>query len=132
MKSVGTALEGMEMDELAARSDQKQVKIISRKSPDYKLEFVNGELSNITPRGEIVCDFHLEFKDMPNEQLAEIVEKGKATLLPMQEPITFTRDVKFGIVMNAQFAKDLVRMIGDKITECEENILEKGEKVKNA
>ncbi len=111
------------MDKTFADTEPKQVKLISKKSPDYRLEFINGAMSNITPRGEIVCDFHLEFKDMPNEQLATIGEGGKATLLNLQESSLFTRDVKFGVVMNAQFAKDLVILLNDRIKECEERVL---------
>jgi hypothetical protein len=79
-------------------------------------------MSNITPRGEIVCEFHLEFKDMPDEQLATVGESGKATLLSLQESNLYTRDVKFGIVMNSQFAKDLVILLNDRIKQCEERV----------
>jgi len=116
------------MDELITSIEQNQVKFISKKSPDYKLEFINGALSNITPRGEIVCDFHFELKDMPTEQLATIIGDGKATLLPFSEANIFTRDIKFGIVMNAKFAKDLVRLLNDKINEIEEKALVIGKK----
>jgi len=80
-------------------------------------------MGNITPRGEIVCEFHFEFKDMPDEQLATIGESGKATLLPLQESNLYTRDVKFGVVMNSQFAKDLVILLSDRIKQCEERVL---------
>jgi len=111
------------MDKIVACTEPKQVKLISKKSPDYRLEFVNGAMSNITPRGEIVCEFHLEFKDMPNEQSATVGEGGKATLLNLQESNLYTRDVKFGIVINAQFAKDLVILLNDRIRNCEERVL---------
>ncbi|GEM_PF-1894172 len=118
----GEAGEGS-MDKIVACTEPKQVKLISKKSPDYRLEFVNGAMSNITPRGEIVCEFHLEFKDMPNEQSATVGEGGKATLLNLQESNFYTRDVKFGIVINAQFAKDLVILLNDRIRNCEERVL---------
>jgi len=107
------------MDETAA-TKLGQVKFISKKSPDYKLEFINGALSNITPRGEIVCDFHFEFRDMPTEQEADVFEGGLAKLGDMKDAGTFTRDVKFGIVITVPFAKDLVRLLGDKIKEVEQ------------
>jgi hypothetical protein len=57
------------MDKTIASSvTPPQFKFISKRSPDYKLEFINGALSNITPRGEIVCDFHLEVRDIPTEK----------------------------------------------------------------
>lgn len=80
------------MDKTVASSEPAEVKFIFKKSPDYKLEFVNGALSNITPRGEIVCDFHLEFRDMPTEQVATMIQDGMAKLAEFQEDTTFTRD----------------------------------------
>jgi hypothetical protein len=102
-----------------------QYKFISSKSPEYRLEFVNGALSNVTPRGEIVCDFHFESKDRPEEQLAILVEDGKAKLSEFRDTGSFTRDVKFGIVINVPFAKDLITMLNKKIKECEEVIAER-------
>ena len=106
---------------------QLQYRFISRKAPDYRQEFINGALSNVTPRGEIVCDFHFESKDLPTEQLAEVVEDGKGTARysPFQDTGTFTRDVKFGIVINVLFAKDLVTLLNKKITECEAVLAER-------
>ncbi|MCX6679991.1 MAG: hypothetical protein NTX42_06470 [Methanothrix sp.] len=102
-----------------------QYKFVSSNSPEYRLEFVNGALSNVTPRGEIVCDFHFESKDRPVEQIAILVEDGKAKLSDLQDTGTFTRDVKFGIVINVPFAKDLITMLNKKIEECEEVIAER-------
>lgn len=116
------------MGDTIASGEQTQVKFVSKKSPDYRLEFVNGALSNITPRGEIVCEFHLESRDMPMEQVAILVGDGKATLSPFQESVTFTRDVKFGIMINASLAKDIVKMLNKKIEECEKVIAERAER----
>jgi hypothetical protein len=114
------------MDEIAATGGTPQIKVISKRSDDYKLEFVNGAISNITPRGEIICDFHLESRERPTEQLVEsVAEDGFAKLSPFKDTGVFTRDVKFGIVINAPFAKDLIIMLGKKITESEELIAER-------
>jgi len=122
------------VDESVANSGPAQYKFTSIRSPDYRLEFINGALSNVTPRGEIVCNFHFESKDMPTEQVATRVEDGSgaAKLCPFQDPGTFTRDVKFGIVINAQFARDLVRLLKDKIEECETVIASASKKGENA
>jgi hypothetical protein len=98
-----------------------QYKFTSIESPDYRLEFINGALCNVTPRGEIVCNFHFESKDMPTEQLAIPINEGsgEAKFSPLQEPGTFTRDVKFGIVMNTSFARDLIIVLNDKINQAE-------------
>jgi hypothetical protein len=112
---------GEDADESVASSMPAQFKFTSIKSPDYRREFINGTLSNITPRGEIVCDFYFESRDMPTEQVATPVGdgSGKAKLSPFRDPGTFTRDVKFGIIINVPFAKALVELLNDKIKEKE-------------
>ncbi|MHB8120283.1 MAG: hypothetical protein ACYDHX_16440 [Methanothrix sp.] len=113
------------MDEIVAGGEQTQIKFVSKKSPEYKLEFINGAMCNLTTRGDIVCDLHFESRDRPTEQIATIVGDGAAKILPFQEKAAFTRDVKFGIIMNAQFAKDLVEILVQKIKESEEVIAER-------
>lgn len=107
-------------------ANQREIKIISKRDPNYRLEFINGAISNITPRGEILCDFHLESRDRPIEQHVDTVDdNGVAKLSAFIETGLFTRDVKFGIVMNAGFAKDLVRLLDLKILESEKVIAER-------
>lgn len=102
-----------------------EIRLVSKKAPDYKAEFINGAISNLTPRGEIVCDFHLESRDRPTEQIATVTQDGTVAVSEFQDPRSFTRDVKFGIVMNASFAKDLVAMLNKKIIEAEEVVAER-------
>jgi hypothetical protein len=112
---------GDDADKSEARGMPTQYKFTSITSPEYRLEFVNGALCNVTPRGEIVCNFHFESKDMPTEQLAIPVSEGsvEAKFTQLQDPGTFTRDVKFGIVMNTSFARDLIIVLNDKIKQAE-------------
>ena len=117
------------MEETVTPGEMPQIKFVSKRSDDYKLEFINGAISGITPRGEIVCDFHFESKDRPTEQFVEaFTENGSATLSPFKDTGTYTRDVKFGIVINAAFAKDLLEMLNKKIKECESVLDEKAKK----
>jgi hypothetical protein len=101
------------------RGDRGPIKFISKNSPEYKLEFINGAICNITPRGELVCDFHFESKDRPVEQEAKLLEAGIAQFSDFKEQISFTRDVKFGIILTVPFAKDLVKLLNLKIDEFE-------------
>lgn len=108
------------MEEVIPSGEHGQIKFVSKRSPDYKLEFINSALSNLTPRGEIVCEFQFESKDRPTEQIATIVGNGIAKLSPFIEDANYTRDIKFGIIINIPFAKDLVRMLNEKIKESED------------
>jgi hypothetical protein len=112
------------MGKHAARNEPNKVRFVSQKSPDYRLEFVNGAFSSITPRGEIICNFIMEYKDIPIEQSATVPNSGPAMLSPFVETPDFTRDVKFGVIMNVKLAKDLIRLLGDKIKEAEANFAE--------
>jgi len=118
------------MENETANAGPKEVKFISQKSPAYRREFVNGAFSNVTTRGEIVCDFHFESRDMPTEQVAKIVdeESKDAKLFPLQDPGTYTRDVEFGIVITPQFAKSLIILLNDKIKESENLTASRGKK----
>ena len=113
----------------AVHGGSEKFRFISQKSPDYRLEFVNGAFSSITPRGEIICNFHLEYRDIPIEQSATVSDDGTAKLSPFVEAPNFTRDVKFGVVMNINLAKDIIRLLNDKIKEIEKNPPAKTEEV---
>ena len=121
------------MDEIVENSkpseNLRRFSIFSQRSPNYKLAFINGAICNITARGEIVCDFHLESRDRPAEQKIAVSEdEGIVIESAFEETGNYTREVKFGIVMNATFAKDLVELLNGKITEAEEAISERAKK----
>lgn len=105
-----------------------KIEFIAERSSEYKLEFINGAVCNITARGEIVCDFHLESRDRPTGQIATISEDGTATFSEFQETGRYSRDVKFGIVMNSSFAKDLVKLLNTKIKEADEIVTERAKR----
>lgn len=106
----------------------REIKFVYKRSPDYKIEFINGAASNLTPRGEIICDFHFESKDRPMEQIGELTQEGFAKLDQLQENLNFTRDVKFGIIMNVSFAEDLIEMLKVKIEQGKEVIASREKK----
>jgi len=82
------------MDEIAATGGTPQIKVISKKDQMItKLEFVNGAISNITPRARLYA-IHLESRERPTEQLVEsVAEDGFAKLSPFKDTGVFTRDV---------------------------------------
>lgn len=100
----------------------KEVRLISKVTSGYRLEFINGAICNVTARGEIVCDFHFESRDRPTEQILKVAEDGAIIEANFQETGTYTREVKYGIVMNASFARDLVRLLNEKIKESDDAI----------
>lgn len=105
-----------------------ELKFVYKRSPDYKIEFINGAASNLTPRGEIICDFHFESKDRPIEQIGELTQEGFAKLDPLPDNLNFTRDVKFGIIMTASFAEDLIEMLKVKVEQGKEIVASREKK----
>jgi hypothetical protein len=124
--------EGDYMGEIVSDSKEaqnlKEVRLLSKITPEYRLEFINGAVCNVSARGEIVCDFHFESKDRPTEQLLKVTEDGMIIESIFQETGTYTREVKYGIVMNASFARDLVILLNGKITEAEDAIKARAER----
>ncbi len=124
---------GDHMDEIVEKGkpaeNLRRFSIISQRSPTYKSAFINSAICNITTRGEIVCDFHLESRDRPAEQKIVVSEKeGVVMESTFEETGDYTREVEFSIIMNATFAKDLVVLLNGKITEAEEAISERAKK----
>jgi hypothetical protein len=116
------------MVQAVAGGERTEIKFVYKRSPDYKIEFINGAASNLTPRGEIICDFHFESKDRPMEQIGELTQEGFAKLDPLPDNLNFTRDVKFGIIMNVSFAEDLIEMLKVKIEQGKEVIASREKK----
>lgn len=52
----------------------KRLRIVYHKPEDYKPVFVDGIYGGITPRGELICNFFLEYKDIPVEEGIPLVE----------------------------------------------------------
>jgi hypothetical protein len=125
----GTIIRGDHMGETVAGGEKaqipKEIKLVSKAAPDYRLEFINGAICNITARGEIVCDFHLESRERPVEQVLKVAEDGTVIAANFVEIGNYTREVKFGIVMNASFAKDLIKLLDEKMKEAEEALADR-------
>ncbi|MHC1688021.1 MAG: hypothetical protein AB9879_09980 [Methanothrix sp.] len=91
-----------------------------QRSPDYKLEFINGAICDLTPRGEIVCDLHFECRERPDKQTATVTGDGAIAYSPFHDKGIYIRDVKFGAILSIPFAKDLITLLSLKIKEYEE------------
>lgn len=52
----------------------ERLRIVYHKPEDYEPIFVDGVYGGITPRGELLCNFFLEYKDIPAEEGIPFVE----------------------------------------------------------
>jgi hypothetical protein len=101
-----------------------QVKFIYKKADDYKQCYVNGAYGSFGSRGDFVCDFFYEFKELPMEQKADVDEKtGQLKYKGVKSPDLpeFVREVRLGVVMSPQELINLKEWLDKKIEEFKEN-----------
>ena len=103
--------------------EKGKVKMLYNQPNDYKLTYINGVYGGITPRGDIMCHFFLEYLKLPEEEEFSLTG-GKIGELVKKEGETpvINRDLKVGITLKADCAENIANWLLAKV-----NIL-KGEK----
>jgi len=79
--------------------------------------FINGAIGGLTPRGEIICNFFLEYKELPDSEEA-VIEGGK--LKTLQEPILepeIVREIQCSIILNHDKAREIAKWLIEKAEE---------------
>ena len=80
-----------------------------REAPDYKKVGATGIYGGLTPSGEVLCHFFIEFREIPDE-LKHIVQDGNLVPEEGNSPTpTFIRELQVGVLVSAQ----VVRAIGE-------------------
>src|SRR5262249_8707947 len=87
----------------------RNVLVKFREASDYKKVGATGIYGGITPGGEGLCHFFIEFREIPDE-LTHIVQDG--ALVPEERNLptpTIIRELQVGVLLPAQ----VVRSIGE-------------------
>jgi len=108
-----------------------KVKFVYKKAEDYQQCFVNGAYGGFSPRGDFICDFFFEFKELPTEQEANVKpESNELDYIKGQPPETaeFVREVRLGIVMTPQELINLRDWMNKRIDEMKEKFVVSTEK----
>lgn len=81
--------------------------------------FINGAIGGLTPRGEVLCNFFFEYKELPDSENA-VVEGGKLRTIP--EAISgaeIIREIQCGIILNPVQARSIAQWLVEKADESD-------------
>jgi len=79
--------------------------------------FINGAIGGLTPRGEIICNFFFEYKELPDSEEAVIEDNQLKTLkVPISEP-EIIREIKCSIILNHAQARKIAEWLVGKADE---------------
>ena len=112
--------------------------MIISKSDDYAQIPANGIFGGLTPRGDLICHFFLEYQDLPEEETFPI-EDGKPVTeatrrtfhVPVQEgEILMRREMKVAIILPIQQVPSVISWFEEKLRESGAEIAEGERKTK--
>lgn len=109
------------------KMDKKEFRGEYRYSNNFKIEYANGILGNITGMGkDIIINFYFEKPQYPTKFTLHTQEEG--ILNEIYEGITLdvVREVLGGVVLNIDTAKSLYEWLGRNIEEAERMKKEEG------
>jgi len=101
----------------------EKIRFLYSRPDDYELAYVNGVYGGITPRGELMCHFFLEYSDIPAEEVAPLVgeqlqvdkisKKERAEHAPGE--LVYRRDVRVGLIIPIQHIASIANWMLDKL-----------------
>jgi len=107
------------MDSHETSAEGLTVKFIYSKSEDYKLHYINGAYGGLTPRGDLICNFFFEYRELPEEE--EHIVEGDQLRLKTEGinagPREVLRDMKTGVIMTPAQAEKLANWLMEKVVE---------------
>lgn len=109
------------MEKREPPNEISKVRFIYNDPEDYQRYFINGAVGGLTPRGELICNFFFEYKELPDSEEA-VVEDGKLKILnePISEPEIF-REIKCSIILRPEEARSIAGWFAAKADEYDEH-----------
>jgi hypothetical protein len=91
----------------------REISIKVREAPDYKRIGATGVYGGLTPTGHLMCNFFIEFNELPTELKQTLQDDGSLGSLELNQTgstvPTLIRELQVGILL----APQLVRSIGE-------------------
>ncbi len=111
------------MSETDEKKPVEKVRFLYSKPDDYKMIYANGAYGGITPRGDLICNFFLEYNDLPLEEVAPLVggrvEADKIQRVDRVEhkptELVIRRDLKVGIIIPVHQISTIANWMLDKL-----------------
>jgi len=105
------------MEQKSIKKTDRQIKFVYTIPERYETHYANGAYGGLTPRGDLHCNFFVEHKRVPKEEVVTIKDDKISideTDVPENEVL---RELKVGVIMSTKEAKNLADWIYDKIEE---------------
>jgi hypothetical protein len=105
--------------------DIKKITIHNKISDNYRQVHVDGAFGGITPRGFFNLNFFAERAPIPKSQDFEVIDNikvGNQISVSPDSKMGILREFHFGIYMDVNVAKEIVKLLSGKIEELEKAI----------
>jgi len=106
----------------------KKARFIYNKPDNYTPVYVSGVYGGLTPRGELLCHFFIEYSDLPAEEAFEVknndlVQESKEITHRHdreENEVVFQRDVRTGLIIPAHHLQSIINWMQDKLDKLKE------------
>lgn len=107
----------------AKRRQPSKVKFIYNRAEELQPIYVNGIIGGMSPKGELLCNFYFEFKDIPIEDKIPLVD-GKPQMDKLirkercdveESELVMRRDIKASLIIPAQEINNIINWMSAKL-----------------
>lgn len=111
------------MPESEKTKPPEKVRFVYNKPENYEPIYVSGVYGGMTPRGELVCHFFVEYSDIPAEEHVPLVE-GQPNFEKLSKvdrikhtpaEVVVKRDIKVGLVIPAHQITSVANWMVEKL-----------------
>lgn len=111
------------MSENTEKRVPEKIRFLYHKPEDSELVYVNGVWGGMTPRGELVCYFFVEYADVPAEEKVSVVEgqlqPDKVSRVDRNEhaptEAVIRRDIRVSLIIPAHEISSIANWMLDKL-----------------
>lgn len=105
------------MEEDSKSEKVSKIRFIYIQPEERSKHFINGAIGGLTPRGEILCNFFFEYKELPDSEEAAIEDGDLKPLKALVAVPEIIRDIKCGIIVNSDQARKIAEWFVQKADE---------------
>ena len=111
------------MSEPEDASNVNKARYVYHKPEGYEPIYVSGVYGGITPRGELLAHFFIEYSDIPKQESFEIsnnelVQESKEIVYKHEKEeseVVYRRDIRTGLIIPAHQIQSFITWMQDKL-----------------